>query len=89
MDFILHVIACAAVYCALHVQGFSHSECSIVIVLAMYIREWTQASIKKYDGINYKYDARKGWNPFRWSKGKNIETWIPPIIVIIIGAFLP
>lgn len=29
-------------------------------------------------------DFRTGWNPFKWSQSKNIETWFPIILFMIL-----
>ena len=47
----------------------------------IYFREVTQEQAKHFD-----FDFRKGWNPAKWSKAKNLETWIPVGVVLCVAA---
>ena len=47
----------------------------------IYFREVTQEQAKHFD-----FNFRKGWNPAKWSKAKNLETWIPVCLVFGVAA---
>lgn len=48
----------------------------------VYLREVSQIQ----EDINAKrWKFLTGWNPFAWSSGKNIETWVPVTALIIGG----
>lgn len=53
----------------------------LIAALYLYAREVGQVQAKLYGN-----DFRRGWNPVKWSAGKNIETWIPVGVVLGVAA---
>lgn len=47
----------------------------------LYFREVTPEQAKHFD-----CDFRRGWLPWKWSRSKNIETWIPVSVVLGVAA---
>lgn len=52
----------------------------LLAAFTLYFREVGQAQAKHYD-----FDFRWGWLPWKWSRGKNIETWIPVAVVLAVA----
>lgn len=52
-----------------------------IAAFSLYFREVTQQQAKLYH-----FDFRSGWNPMKWSAGKNLETWIPVGVVLGVAA---
>jgi hypothetical protein len=53
----------------------------ILAAFWLYSREVTQKQ-----GSAYGNDFRRGWLPWKWSRSKNIETWIPVCVVLCVAA---
>jgi hypothetical protein len=55
---------------------------AIIVAFILYFRELTQVQSKLYDG-----DIRRGWNFTEWSVSKNVETWVPIGVILIMMVF--
>ena len=49
----------------------------------LFLRELTQEQAK-----HYQNNFLRGWNFFRWSAGKNFETWLPIATVMLAGVWV-
>lgn len=53
---------------------------AFIAAFILYFREVTQDQTKHYDS-----NFAEGWDFRLWSRGKNIETWIPIFFVVTVG----
>lgn len=84
MDTLLHILLGLALMFAFHATVLLLGPmlaAGLAGAFSLYFREVTQDQAKLYH-----FDFRSGWNPRAWSRGKNIETWIPVSVVLGVSA---
>lgn len=83
MDALLHILLGLGLLFAFKVLMLLGPTLSAGTIAAFWIysREVTQKQ-----GSDYGNDFGRGWNPFAWSRRKNIETWIPVGVVLGVSA---
>jgi hypothetical protein len=83
-DTLLHCLLGLALLFAFHAAVLLLGPMLAAALIAgftLYFREVTQNQAK-----NFGFDFRRGWNPAKWSAGKNFETWIPVSVVLCVAA---
>lgn len=81
-DTLLHILLGLALLFAFHAAVLllgPMPAAGFIAAFTLYFREVGQAQAKHFD-----FDFRSGWLPWRWSREKNLETWIPVAAVLAI-----